>query len=306
MNKTKRIADCNTMRSCTCFGPARGEQLQTNTKCLHFRRKVSYLKLSSLALAKALLLTALIISPLTSCTLYRPVVAETGHYYINPNADFSTVGKTVIFEFDNLSTRPDLSIDLTQALTEAVQKRHLFSVSALYRADPAWRMLDLNGGSTYSLDELSVIRKQAKADAVLFGRITQHHPYPHLLVGLHLKLVDLRNAKLLWATEQVWDSTDKSVERRMRHYFNSRMRAGYQPLDWEILITSPRAFNKFVAAEVAHTLPRQNHYATRQPVSQNTTRSEARAVISKKTLQIPQKTLKFSPNPAKIETEVTL
>jgi hypothetical protein len=152
----------------------------------------------------------------SSCTLYRPIVPETGHYYINPRADFSTVGKTVVFELDNLSSRPGLSTDLTEALTDAVRKKHLFSLSILYRKSPAWRNLDLNDTSSYSLEELSAIRNQLKADAVLFGRITRYYPYPHMLVGLHLKLIDLRNGRLLWATEQVWDSTDKRVERRMR------------------------------------------------------------------------------------------
>jgi len=256
-------------------------------------------------LAEALLLMGVMVIPLASCTLYRPVVAETGHYYINPYADFSTVGKTVVFELENLSTRPELATDFTQVITEAVQKRHLFSLSALYRTEPAWRKLDLNNNSAYSLDELSLIRQQSKADAVLFGRITRYQPYPHLLVALHLKLVDLRNAKLLWATEQIWDSSDKRVERRMRLYFNTIMRAGFQPLDWEILITSPHAFNKFVAFEIAQTLPNANHYQKRQPAYKNVSRPVANATISKKILQIPQKTLKFSPKLAKIGVSVT-
>ncbi len=246
----------------------------------------------------------------SSCTLYRPIVPETGHYYINPHADFSTVGKTVVFELDNLSTRPGLSTDLTEALTDAVRKKHLFSLSILYRKSPAWRNLDLDDTSSYSLEELSAIRNQLKTDAVLFGRITQYYPYPHMLVGLHLKLIDLRNGKLLWATEQVWDSTDKRVERRMRMFFGSRMRAGFQPLGWELLITSPRAFNKFVACEVAQTLPRQNRYIPLEDALRRKLRPASENVknpaISKKNLEIRQKTLKFRPEPARIDRGRTL
>ena len=327
MNKPKKIADCHSdrsnaqrqggsvKRSLAMVFPYHSELSHCHCEACNAGRgnlnpniqyKISNLKSSRSALPKALLLMAVMIIPLASCTLYRPVIGETGHYYINPYADFSTVGKTVVFELDNLSTRPELSTNLTEAITEAIRKRHLFSLSTLYRAEPAWRKLDLNGSSSYSLEELSVIRQQSKADAVLFGRITQYHPYPHLLVALHLKLIDLRNGKLLWATEQVWDSTDKRVERRMRLYFNTRMRAGFQPLDWEILITSPRAFNNFVACEVAQTLPRANHYMKRRPASENFRRPAASATISKKTLQIPQKTLKFSPKLAKIGASVTL
>jgi hypothetical protein len=236
--------------------------------------------------------------------LYRPITPETGHYYINPTADFESVGKTVIFEFDNFSTAPELSIELTQALTDAVRKRHLFSLSTLYRQEPAWRMLNLQGSASYSLEELSVIKKQLKADAVLFGRISEYYPYPNLLIGMHLKLVDLRNGKLLWATEQVWDSTDKRVERRMRLYFNSQMRAGFQPMDWELLITSPRAFNKFVACEIAQTLPRKRRYAAKVP-SGNFRRPAGSGTISQKIFEIPKKTLKFGSDLAKMGVNAT-
>ena len=120
---------------------------------------------------------------------------------------------------------------------------------------------------------------------------------------MHLKLIDLRNGKLLWATEQVWDSTDKKVERRMRLYFNSRMRAGFQPMDWELLITSPRAFNKFVACEIAQTLPQARRYA-RIP-SENFRRPTGRRTISQKILEIPKKTLKFGSDLAKIGVNAT-
>ena len=255
--------------------------------------------------AKIILLTlpALL---LASCTLYRPVVPEVGHYYINPYADFSTVGKTAVFELDNLSVQPGLSIELTDAITDAVRKKHLFSMSILYRKDLAWRNLDLNDTASYSLQDLSAIRKQLGADAVLFGRITQYYPYPHLLVALHLKLMDLRNGKLLWATEQVWDSSDKRVERRMRMFFNSRMRAGFEPMGWEMLVTSPRAFNKFVACEVAQTLPANRRYVTARPSSENVNGLRKKPTILEKTSKTPQKTLKFTTDLTKIGTGQSL
>jgi hypothetical protein len=240
---------------------------------------------------------------LPCCTMYGPVEPEVGHYYINPDAQISTVGKTVVFELDNHSERPELSIELTDAITDAVRKRHLFSLNILYRADPAWRNLDLNDTCSYSLEELSAIRKQLRADAVLFGRVTQYYPYPHMLVGLHLKLIDLRNGKLLWATEQVWDSTDKRVERRMRVFFNSQMRAGFEPLNWELFITSPRAFNKFVACEVAQTLPANGRYVSVRSSSEKVGGLGKAAMVGEKTLKIPQKTLKFGQDVTRIGTE---
>lgn len=193
-------------------------------------------------------------------TLIRTVPAESGHYYIPAGTDFSGLGKVVVLEFDDHSNVPDLSLGITGFVTQSLQKHHLFSVSCLSRLDPAWRSLDLENSLSYSLEDLGSLGSELKADGVLFGTVTQYYPYPHMLIGLHLKLIDLRDGRLLWALEQVWDSTDKRVERRMRAFFDHQMRSGYEPMSWELLVTSPRAFKKFVAFEVAETFGSDSGY----------------------------------------------
>ena len=205
-----------------------------------------------------LLLVFILLLP--ACKIVKPVIPETGHYYLNQHTDFSHINRVVVFEFENHSTNTDLSMTLTEAVTEALGKKHLFSISSLSRSGPAWRKLDLHNEWSYSTEELSAIRQQLKTDAVLFGSITRHRPYPHLLVALHLKMVNLRQGDLIWAIEQVWDSADKRVERRMKKFFKNQMRTGYGPMDWELLITSPRAFNKFVVYEISETFEQVRKY----------------------------------------------
>lgn len=93
------------------------------------------------------------------------------------------------------------------------------------------------------------------ADAVIFGTINRYSSYPHLMLGVHLKMLDLRTAEIVWAIEDVWDSTDQSTQKRMEQYFETEMRRGYEPLNWKILENSPRYFNKFVVYEIVRTLP---------------------------------------------------
>lgn len=229
----------------------------------------------------------------SGCVISRPVIPESGHYYINPYIDFSTIPRVVVLEFDNRTTRPEVSGAFTDAVTESLQKKHIFSLKILRRTDPAWRNLDLEDTWSYTLKELSAIRRELQADAVLFGAITQYRPYPHMLAGLALKMVDLRDGNLLWAIEQVWDSTDRRVEQRMKVTFNSRMRSGYQPMNWQLFITSPRAFNKFISIEVAETFPEGNYYVRAYGRSGNGGKFGFKTRFLKKTLEIPEKTLKF-------------
>lgn len=202
-----------------------------------------------------ILLTLLSCMSLSCIRVVRHVPVERGHYYLNPDIDIRTVGKVVIFELDNQSSQPDIAKGITEKLTEALQKRHIFTLRKLHPTDADWKNLNLDNAESRSIKELSNMREYLHADAAIFGSVTQYYPYPHLLVGLHLEMIDLRSGKLIWAMEQVWDTSDKKLEKRMKYYFDKQMRTGFQPLDWQLFITSPRAFNKFVTTEIADTFP---------------------------------------------------
>ena len=241
------------------------------------------------------ILSVLMLLTLTGCTILRgPQAQETGHFYLNPYADISGVGKVVVFELDNRTNYPLLSGTITDELSQALQKKHIFTLSTLHHTDPKWRNLDLDVSNSYSLAELASIRQQLKADAVLFGSITRYEPFPHMLMSLHLKLIDLRSGKLLWAMEQVWDTSDKRLEMRMKRYYKDQLRTGYEPMDWQLLITSPRSFNRFVVYEVSTTLPDVNRYAQSPSSSENLFNFSGKSGILQKTLELPQKTLKFA------------
>lgn len=196
---------------------------------------------------------------LVLCSGCRQIIytesSRAGHYYLNPRANFPSVGRVVLLELDNLSTRQDLSESLTMTLADELSKRHLFTVQKVMRAEPIWQTMNLDAVKSHSFEDLAAVRQTFGGDAVLYGTIQRHVSFPHLQTGLTLKLIDLRSGQLLWAFEDVWDSSDKAVERRMQRFFNEQMRTGYEPMNWQILVTSPRAFERFVAWEVAQTLP---------------------------------------------------
>ena len=193
---------------------------------------------------------------LAGCRSAGPVAqSPQGHFFLNQSADFTTVGKIAVLELDNRTTRADLSEVLTEGLADNLGKKHLFSVQSVFRGEPAWQSLDLEQIGDNSLQELARLRQGLEVDAVVLGTITRYRTYPHLMLGLHLKMVDIRDGQLLWAIEDVWDSTDKNTELRMKDFFEKQMRTGYEPMDWQLLIASPKAFNKFVLFEVTQTLP---------------------------------------------------
>jgi hypothetical protein len=198
-----------------------------------------------------LLLSAVL---LPGCAAHRASISAADYYYLNPNKKLTTVGRVAIVELENDSSYPQVSGDVTGALFQALQKKQVFGLTVVNQHDPSWRSLQLDGDSTYTLDQILAIRKTLKCDGVLLGTITEFRPYPHMAVGLRLKLLDLRDGQLLWALEQVWDSADKTTEKRIKEYFKSEKRSGFAPLHEQLAAVSPLEFIKFVSYEVAATL----------------------------------------------------
>jgi len=187
-------------------------------------------------------------------TYYEDSVPAGDYYFINPHRSLTTIGRVAIVELNNNSSYPKISKDVTEKLYQALQKKQIFGLTVLNQNDAVWRGLQLDTISKYTLDEIKTIRETLKCDALLLGTITEFRPYPHMIMGLRIKLLDLRDGQLLWALEQVWDSADKTTEYRMKNYFRSHKRSGYGPLKEQLASVSSLEFIKYVSFEIAETL----------------------------------------------------
>ena len=182
-----------------------------------------------------------------------PSAPAANHYYLNPNKKPATIGRVAIVELDNDSSYPQISNDISESLFQELQKKQVFGLTLIRQNDPSWRSLQLQRDSAYTLEQLLAIRETLKCDGVLLGTVTEYRPYPHMAVGLRLKLLDLRDGQLVWALEQVWDSADKTTDKRIKNYYKSEKRSGFAPLHEGLAAVSPLEFIKFVSYEVAGT-----------------------------------------------------
>jgi hypothetical protein len=188
------------------------------------------------------------------CQFYSAPAPLADHYFLNPDKDMYAVGRVAVIELNNDSSYPQISVDATEALFHALQKKQVFGLTLIRQDDPAWRSLQLDLDSTYTLEQLAEIKDTLDCDAILTGTITEYQPYPHMTIGLRLKLLDINDGMLLWGLEQIWDSADKTTEYRIRDYFQYQVRSGYEPLREQLVAVSSLRFIKFVAYEVAETI----------------------------------------------------
>jgi hypothetical protein len=213
------------------------------------------LRLSSLSnILRVTILFCLAVLFSSCISYYRDSPPAANYYFINPNKSLSTVGRVVVVELNNNSNYPQISSDVTEKMYQALQKKQIFGLTVVRQDDSLWKSLQLDLDSRYTLDQIINLRETLQCDAVLLGTITEFRPYPHMIIGLRLRLLDLRDGDLLWALEQVWDSADKTTEYRIKDYFRAHKRSGYAPLQEQLASVSSLEFIKFASYEVAETL----------------------------------------------------
>jgi hypothetical protein len=163
------------------------------------------------------------------------------------------VDRVVMVELADDPEYPGTGRDVTEALVQAFHQRGLFHVAVVRKGDPALEQLPILK-EPKSLQDLALLRKALECDALLVGAVKRFQPHPRMQVDLTLHLLDLRHGRLIWGVEHSWDSNDRFIERRIRRFFNERMRDDFGPVDWRLALMSPRTFQKYVAWEVARTL----------------------------------------------------
>jgi hypothetical protein len=178
-------------------------------------------------------------------------------YYLAPGGIPSDLTRVVFLPLVNHSPYPTASEGMTGAIAQAIQGTKLFHLEVAPPADAAYSCLPPDGQSPFTLKQLGDLRQSLGCDAVLVGVVNQFQPYPHMQGGIYIRLVDLRTGRLIWAVDHVWDTADERVRRRIQEFFECELGKSTDPLQWRLATVSPQAFDRFVAYEVAATLPRR-------------------------------------------------
>jgi hypothetical protein len=191
---------------------------------------------------------------MSGCNTPKAPEPKKNYFYLNPVKKPNTVGRVVLVELQNKSSYPQISMDIAEALFQALQKKQIFGLTVIGKNEPTWRNLQFNENSTRDLERMLTVRDTLQCDGLLLGTISEFRPYPHMAIGLRLKLLDLADGQLLWALEHVWDSTDKMTHERIANYFKDVKGSGLAPLHEQLTTVSPLEFIKFVSYEVAETI----------------------------------------------------
>jgi len=165
------------------------------------------------------------------------------------------INRVVFIELAERNSYPGVAGDMTTALSHAIKARGLFGLDVIDRQDPICQAVSEVGRGGLTLEQIRKMRQTFHCDGILLGSINDFRPHPRMQLGVSLRMLDLKRGRIVWAVDHVWDTTDKAVEKRIQRFFSDRMRSGYEPMDWQIAMISPKVFQKFIAHELAETLP---------------------------------------------------
>jgi hypothetical protein len=91
------------------------------------------------------------------------------------------------------------------------------------------------------------IREETGCEAVLFSRLTQFRAYQPVAIGWSLKLVTLEDTKIVWAVDEVFDSSEPAVVNAARRYYLAHQRDDSPLGDSRLIVTTPGRFARYAA-----------------------------------------------------------
>ena len=204
-----------------------------------------------------ILFSLALLALLSGCACEKPCEppSQPLSYYLSSQADLMRIQSVAFVELDSPLADVPRAKEASESLYEDLQQRNLFNVEYVQRKDFRCRELPLDVNEPLELRQLDQIRKALGCDAVVLGEMYHFQQYPRTKVALQLKMIDLKNGRLVWGVKHTWDGTDKEVAHRIHEYWEDQVRKGFEPADEDLVQMSPRWFLKFVSWESVGTLP---------------------------------------------------
>lgn len=102
---------------------------------------------------------------------------------------------------------------------------------------------------------LERIRSASGADAVLFSRLVSFRAYPPPSIAWNLRLVDLKDGRIWWAAEELFDAGDARILNAARRFQKDFFADSSPDADSRSIASSPRRFAQYSLHALFATLP---------------------------------------------------
>ncbi|MCH6255873.1 hypothetical protein MLD52_04895 [Puniceicoccaceae bacterium K14] len=138
-------------------------------------------------------------------------------------------------------------------------KRNLFEIVEVEADEMMAEFEEESFSSIESLpaELLSKLHQIYAIDGILLTDISYYRPYQPVGIGVRLKLLDGRTGEIVWAVDEIFDSSSPTVENSVKTYYLSESLIQYPLNATDTVIQSPARFSKYVAHSVFNTISLQ-------------------------------------------------
>ncbi|WP_096892931.1 CsgG/HfaB family protein [Candidatus Scalindua japonica] len=97
-------------------------------------------------------------------------------------------------------------------------------------------------------------KKRYKVDAIIFGTITQYHPYEPPILGIKVGMFSANSGNIMWSSDAIFDSSEASVIKLIKTYHREHYQKHQSLYDWKIIPLSTKRYAQFVAHYMVESL----------------------------------------------------
>jgi len=163
------------------------------------------------------------------------------------------VRRVALVPFSNMTDYPHVHDEFTQLLAAELNAAGHFEVVSIPEHEVDDPELTPPSSGHYDEHLLIYLGKKYGVDAVIFGRVSQFHPYWPPRIGIVMHMVDVREGNVLASTDGIWDARNKYVAGQAEQYYTQLHAQDTLPHS-ELMLRSPNYFQKFVAYQVTERL----------------------------------------------------
>jgi hypothetical protein len=174
--------------------------------------------------------------------------------FVAPNFDWTTVKRVVLMPMANQTAYAHVSVEIQANLAAELQRAGRFDVVVATTEDQGGRARDIFLRGAFDEIELLRIAREYDAQAVLYGNVTQYHPYAPPRVGLSLIMISPGEGVAIASADGLWDARELSTAKQAQSYLQQNLswRQGLLGLDRPL--ESPDVYQRFVCEQIASSL----------------------------------------------------
>jgi hypothetical protein len=174
--------------------------------------------------------------------------------FVARNFDWSTVKRVLVMPLANQTAFAHASTELQANLAAELQRAGRFDVVVATQEDAGARAREIFSKGTFDELELLRIAREYDAQAVLFGQVTQYHPYAPPRVGISLVMVSPAEGVAIASADGLWDAREMTTARQAHGYLQQRLSWRQGLLGVDRALESPDVYQRFVCQQIATSL----------------------------------------------------